>query len=632
MTKIQQFPDDHHFWLVKWIDGFRLPHKATRSASVSIFLQKLPYTTKSEIQAIRKDEAQTILGHSSIYKHPAPAVTKVRAHASILTLLTVGDVYFQQERVGHLPTSSAKLSIGDLDRDLTTVQLKDQLKQPPGWSTDMPYSILNPFEYFGVKHQFNSYCALFEHNKIQFIIPHTTIFRCFYGPTHDLVKTFLHGPWPLQQQKVIYLGETESGLKTQVSPEGYWDLVLTERVKFDYAFHLAPLYFDPYGRECAESIYAHALKSRNGRVEEPWFCRALIPYRSTNKPLTIKLTGFFLKRRSGPYRDSSPRKFLATRILSCDLPDYIPRIRIERTNSGERSKDGNITVVDLPPPFYSARRTKPANSETTIDSDYDSSLDYDGTDIPSDSFYWTNKPELEKLEKQSSKLYSGARPPTPDITSLDRTSLGEANFQKTSLPQSNPETVIREPNKRFSYLISALNTLIQSKDIRSYHIYPPTSTLQTEKRAGLTCWNILDQHDLLMGQKPRSGWRVLESKPSPNANYKVPIQRCVLILQIVLRDEIGYWFEIESRETEAGFYSPFLLTSLKDPNELINDVLDLIGGNMGRNLRQHLVELTEIHDISAVHCYKHHYENKRTGKLSLRSLKNFFQKAAPDIT
>jgi len=110
------------------------------------------------------------------------------------------------------------------------------------------------------------------------------------------------------------------------------------------------------------------------------------------------------------------------------------------------------------------------------------------------------------------------------------------------------------------------------------------------------------------------------------------VYTALTIIQIDLRDEKGYWFEIESRETEAGFYSPFLLTSLEDPNEIINDVLDLIGANMGRNLRQHLVELTEIHDIPAAHCYKHHYENKRTGELSLQSLKNFFQKATPDIT
>ncbi|WP_017171941.1 hypothetical protein [Xanthomonas phaseoli] len=52
MPIIEEFPKDDAYRLVKWVDKFTLPHLTTRSTSVTVRLQRLPFQRHSDLRKV----------------------------------------------------------------------------------------------------------------------------------------------------------------------------------------------------------------------------------------------------------------------------------------------------------------------------------------------------------------------------------------------------------------------------------------------------------------------------------------------------------------------------------------------------------------------------------------------------
>lgn len=71
---IDEFPNDGALWFIKWIDEFRLPHGLTRSASVKVILQRLPFSNPREVSKVGFNDLEKILGKRKIDDEPVIAV------------------------------------------------------------------------------------------------------------------------------------------------------------------------------------------------------------------------------------------------------------------------------------------------------------------------------------------------------------------------------------------------------------------------------------------------------------------------------------------------------------------------------------------------------------------------------
>jgi hypothetical protein len=366
----ENFPDDGGCWLVKWIDEFRLAHARTRSTSVAAILQRLRYTSSEEIAWLHAANCPEILGRQSDGEWPRFCI--VRVLVGSLPNLTLGAIFQNKVKIGELPWLLQQLTSHPGELDETEVEVGTEVTPPPGWSARYPYRTLNAFEYAGLTDHNHGTLgpARFTKSRLMvfvrrhgrrediYVIPRTAIFKAFYAPTTEIAKAFCGGPWATSLESVYCLSDLKSGLKTE-DTGAQWNVILQPRIPHHFAWLLAVLLFDPFGRACAESIYARGLQDRQSSAMEPWYASARIPYRAVDEPLRIAVKCLPLRRRSVANQEgeiSETRKFLVAEICGSTWPSHYPLVGWEKANSGETSPDSK--PVDLPPPYYGHPRRK----------------------------------------------------------------------------------------------------------------------------------------------------------------------------------------------------------------------------------------------------------------------------------
>src|SRR5450830_1932161 len=152
---IESFPQDGGYWLIKWIDEFRLAHARTRSTSVVVMLQLLPHRSGAEVAKIKPADCAALLGKKSGGEWPKFAFAKVLVGA--LPLLTVGAVFKDRVKVGELPWLLRRISFLPGDLDDNEVEAGQLVDPPPDWPKEYPCKMLNPSEYVGlIDHKKNS--------------------------------------------------------------------------------------------------------------------------------------------------------------------------------------------------------------------------------------------------------------------------------------------------------------------------------------------------------------------------------------------------------------------------------------------------------------------------------------------
>lgn len=626
--KIHEFPEDGAFWFIKWIDEFKIPHLGTRSSSVSVILQKLPFTKISDLRELSSEDLLQILGQrtnkdeSIVVLRPNPVVMP-----GTLPLLYIGAIYQNKVKVGELPTRRVRLDLLNGGQEGQEIALGDVLSPPPRWMEKIPqekrapYYLLNKYEYSMVSVKMKpSRCLVINRRNNIYVIPRTTIFKTFYACHTELAKAFCNGPWPERLHDVICLSDLESGLKTEKESSGRWNVILQTLVPDRFAELLALFYFDPFAKKCAESIYSRSLQDRSGRIQTPWYASAQIPFMPTQKKLSLDARGFYL--RSWKYKDEvgeeiELKKFLVTEIVGSTWPDYIPEIGYERLNSGQ--KGSTQTRVDGRKPFPKTPEGEPSDSETEVDGEHDADANSPTRHMNATEFGWLNQPKKRKLKKNSSKQYTEASGPPPPSKSDGKVSTGEHTHQQDTSGKGEAEIIIREPEKRFDHIVDVLESLSKKNFITSLQIVPCPVPGKQIRRGSHDCWSFIDDESRKYKHRPRKGWRLAEYDAENFRNCKY---RSALVMKFEIESEPHYWIEIECRGKEGGYRSPLLSNVNGNAPQIITAALEIIAEEKGINMKPPLNHILGDQGVIA-DCYKHIYESKGSSKLDIDSVKRF---------
>jgi hypothetical protein len=631
MPIIEEFPLDDAYRVIKWVDKFTLPHLTTRSTSVTVRLQRLPLRNHSELNRLTSESAVALLPLDR--SDPGQdQYTSVALHAGLLPHLAVGRVYQGQRLVGELPTQRVAITLPDAEQSCREVRIGDELEAPASWNSNYPYKLILSGEFGGIQSEFSaSRCLVFTDERgVEYIIPRIVIFQRFYAIQRELANAFTSGPWATTKTKIVYEGQLKSGLKTKIDPiTGAWHVILQTHVDNDFARLAALLYFDDYARSCAESIYAGMLTDRHGSVHSPWFANAKLPFRAEVKPLRIEAKGFMLPPRLGRTGSDGKRvihrrAFLVTSIFGSSWPSYVPPIKAGRLNSGDKGREQLPAEGDRP--YGTHPRGRPAGDDLVTTSGVDA-LATEGDAITlEDTFSWLDGEDPEKLTKDTSQLYSegGARPPENPLPT--KVSGGERTHQGGNATPAHHKVLVRDPVNRFRYLLDAFGYLQSIGDVRQHYVYQPIVPSQIAQCGGLICWNFLDAASRRTGRWPSVGWRMLERAHGVGSDRTIGKPRSVLIVRVEFGERVGYWFEIETRPSEGGVLSPFIVDLKTDEQEAIQHIVESIARADGRNLRHVMAVAVQEIGSGVTHCYKHHYKAGHNSELDPNSLRRFLTK------
>ncbi|KTF41619.1 hypothetical protein [Xanthomonas translucens] len=630
MPIIEEFPKDDAYRLVKWVDKFTLPHLTTRSTSVTVRLQRLPFQRHSDLNRLTRESAAALLPMDRTDAGQAQ-YTSVAVHAGLLPHLAIGRVYQGQRLVGELPTRQATLTLADAELSCHEIKIGEELPAPAGWT--YPYKQLLSREFGGIQTEFGaSRCLVFvDASGIEYVIPRALIFQRFYAIQRELANAFTSGPWAQTRRRIVYEGQLKSGLETRIDPAtGAWHVILQTHVDNDFARLAALLYFDDYAAARAESIYTGMLSDRRANVHAPWFASAQIPFRAEAKPLRLQVKGFMLPPRLGRREGGGKpvvhkQSFLVTSILGSSWPSYTPPIKAGRLNSGDKGKEQLPAQGDRP--YANHLRARPAGSELVTTSATDASAAQGDAVTLEDTFSWLDGEEPEKLTKDRSQLYSDSdlcpAPPPPDAASG-----GERTHQGDNAAPAHHKVLVRDPVNRFRYLLDAFELLHSAGDLQRYTVFQPAISSQLAQCGGLSCWNFLDDMARRTGRWPSAGWRMLERARGVGTERTPGKPRCVLVVRIEVGTQLGYWFEIETRTTEGGVLSPLVASTGTDEQVAVSHLVESIARAEGRNLRQAMTAAAYEIGSDAAHCYKHHYKGDHNSEIDPNSLRRFLMKWA----
>lgn len=147
---------------------------------------------------------------------------------------------------------------------------------------------------------------------------------------------------------------------------------------------------------------------------------------------------------------------------------------------------------------------------------------------------------------------------------------------------------------------------------------------------GLFCWNFLDEVSRKTGRWPSSGWRMLERARDNGTERSLGKPRCAFVVRVERGSRVGYWFEIEARESEGGVLSPFVVALETDEQVTVQHLVESIARAEGRNLRNVMDKAARELKSGIAHCYKHHYKGDHNSALDPNSLRRFLAKFPSD--
>ena len=457
-----------------------------------------------------------------------------------------------------------------------------------------------------------------------YIIPRMAIFKAFYAPHTELAKAFCNGPWHDRLEDVICLNDFQSGLRTERTSSGQWNVILQTLVPDSYAPLVALLYFDEHARACAESIYSRSLQDRSGQQHRPWYASAQIPFRPGALQLDVR--GFQLRGWKYKDEDGSPtenRKFLVTEIVGSSWPDYIPDIGYERANSGRPS--AKPTVAQGPKPYANSGNQKPSGPDTEVDGEHDAQMDSAGTHMSSTEFHWINKPKKAKIPKLSSQQYEDDGKPSRPGESGDDVSTGEHTHQQDGRPKGIAEVLVRAPEMRFQNILEVFDKLKSAGFLSSATVVACSIPGKLIRRGDLECWSFVDDMSRLYGFRPRRGWRLVEYDSN---NARRCVYRSALVVQLTMASSTLYWIEIECRKkNEGGFRSPVLSNVTDDAADIINAAMEVIVEKVGVSTQSALNDALRGVGVRA-DCYKHVHESTDSPKFDVSSVKRFLSSLA----
>lgn len=607
MPTIADFPDDDHLWMVKWIDEFSPYHYESRSPSVAVRLQRLPFSDPKALSRLNPKAVAELLGGLQ----SNPSFTDCRVHVGTLPLIAIGRVYQRQQLVGELPAKRHSLSLPRSEESCSSVRVHEGLAKPPGWGDKYPYRTLSRREFNGIDAPFDrSRCLVFfdPGSGITYVIPRIVIFQRFYAIHTEIAGAFAPGPWHTTKSDVVYEKPLKSGLLTQVDPvTGDWHVILQTHVPDDYHLLVALLYFDKFASHCAEQIYTEALKDKqNNNV---WYASARLPFRPDDRPLKLLARGFMLNERWGPNLAGKTHRvrqtFLVTSIPGVAWPKYVPPVWFERFNSGVQGETIHENTDDPPP--YGPRGETHGGPRISITSQTDSSSEHQAYIADDDTVHWIDPPPERKLVKEHSDRYAGTPAPHGEESeaTLDASS-GMRTSQEGNPSQIRSGQTDRPPVERYRLLINALDHLVEIGNLTAWRVIQPVERFQTELRDGFRCWNFFTHEEGNSLQWPRSGWRLIARGP----RWKAGLARSALAISIEHEGKSGIWIEIEARKSESGMASPFLFGPNLIEHDAVDEMIQVIASCEGTSIRKTVEQKFAERNHLQVAWYTHIYDSE----------------------
>lgn len=606
-----EFPEGGDFWFVKWVDGYAQAHAGSRSPSAQVLLQWLAPDGKRPPD-VRSNDLGRLL---RISKGEKEVFSVARIHTGSLPAVRVGQIYRQKTFVSSFPISFQSVTLPKADDSGVTVTCGEMLPAPKGWKGS--FRVLNPSQFY-LPSSFNaSRCLLIagENGKPDIVIPRTVVEQTFYYPHTEFANTHALGPWSRFKDQLIFFGDMQSGLRTQLGDAGEWEIVLETKVPDSFAPLLALLHFDPFAQTCAEEIYARAVEARSGQAHGSWYACGRIPFSPEVAPLNIRFCGF--KLADVPFKPNPT--YLVTGITGCDWPSALPPVAFNRRNSGEASP--NPTPGRGQRPFSRSRSSKPAASGMGVTSGVDSSSADPAAKTYTASFSWIAKPRVRKLEKNSHQQYEKGNVREGDASG-EVGSSGLPSSRNDAARKALFESLILSGTRQFELLIASLDAAKHMGALDSYDFEHPYEDTQGTDRAGLRCWNFFDEQERASGKLPRRGWQLLNSKKDRGLlSESVPRAALVAVLQVGERR--GLWIEIERRAGESGMCSPLLVNIESiDKQALVQGALVAIRAARGSGLKRAMTDLAASYPPVAGYGFQHAYEREhQDGQLAVSAIK-----------
>ena len=625
MLTIEEFPEDGHFWLVKWIDGFRHPHGATRTASVTVLLQQLPFANFSQLSRLSRADVPKLVGMGS-GNEPPPTFESRRVHVGLIPALRIGQVFHNRTFVGELPVTPKSIDLPEVEGSCWQAKIGDLLHPPYGWDPARPYKLLHAKEYSGIQSPWSeSQCLVYTDTRstTDIIIPRSVIFASIYACDSQFALAMTEGPWSRTRARIVFEGDLESGLKTQARQNPLqWDVVIQSRVNSDL-IHLAALfYFDDFARRCAESIYTRALQERNYTLTKEWHASAQIPFQPCGSSLHLGLRGYPLapRVRFNSMKETKVLKnsFLATEICEISWPPYIPPIGGERFNSNNRGAIHSDLEEDRP--YRRGLHPVPMTPDVLV------TAGTDGSEAKQTYVGYTRAisligaPAVVELKKDSSKSFSTDQLLGTEASTM-LASAGTSTHESGNPSQLQLMALKRDHVNRFAHLLEALGALKSSGIIEQYFVVSPADVSRRAQRGTLDCWNLLDEIARHRNRWPRSGWEMLK-----RATMHAPgVPRAAFATRISYAEKIAYLLELECRPSEDGYCMSFVGGRRSDDQDIISRMVDTNLMTKGRNLDSALRDLAAEIGMKNGKSYRHEFAGNEDTRISLKSLETFLR-------
>lgn len=609
-SQFDGFPIDGQFWFIKWIDEFALPNMDTKSPSVRVILQKLPISTASQISRITKEEVKRYLGQRS-GGDPEPIIlpSDPRVLVGNLPAMRIGAIYKDHVHVGDLPTSSTLIEMPGGEALGEEVSLSKALPPPHNW-TRGEYRLLNKFEYSVVPWKMkHSKCFVYNFRGVTYIIPRMTIFKAFYARHTLMANAFCSGSWNKTKTMLMTENDLKSGLRSEITPDGKWNIVLHTLLNDPFACWVALFNFDEYATACANQIYSKGLQELAAPGTKPhWYASAQIPFKETEELLRMEVRGFNLREWSY-YQNGehvSHKKFLVTEISRFAWPEWIPVIGYGRMNSGDTAEEQVHT--DLPAP-YRKKRTVLRNDEQRpheLESGIDPAEATTPVYFSASEWGWLKEPKIEKMVKKMSQTYR-QQERLAETRQAGKISTGIPDNRKDAVDRGIAEVINREAEKRFDHLLAALEELRKANKIDSATVLAGTAANRHGRRGNLNVWQFFFMPGTPEQAKlPARSWRYVHQDQDA-AGRRHRIFRTALVIAIVVEQQPHYWIEIECRKSEAGYRSILLGgVPASDVDSYIIGTMETVADQKGRNMEDRLYKAAQIGGIQ-VGFYRHQY-------------------------
>nr|WP_298522542.1 hypothetical protein [uncultured Halomonas sp.] len=560
VARIDAFPMDDRYWIVRWIDDYEVVYGRTATPSVGVRMYpSLTKPTRHDFLSPNLEEER-----------------ECRVHTGLIPLLTLGSIYKNGLLVGRVVAETRTITLREAEASYQILKAADELPGRPEWYNKMyPYRVIKQKEYRLSKNALTSKCIVIENDEGVFILPCHEAFRAFMVPSTHFALALTSGPWETAKKEII--NEEYSGLIN----ENEWLITLRMRVKDAHRLWAANMCFTEEGNLQAKKVHSNALQQ--GKY---WKIDVGIPFQPQ---------GFSFEARTIMLQEN-PRKYLCIEVTRSTWP--YPDVVIHYRRDNRNKADGEIFEKQALRPFTTVGRlpSEQSGDEFDITSEEDSASGVELANFDAPGLDWANPPISEKVEGEPSFKYMLDKAIKKDIDGLSKGSAGhpfhgETQSQPTTFDQSH-----QRMSERLLYFKEMLQFLEKKEMIYNLSLVAPEK--QKLLRDDVVIWPLPGKLETPDGKKHnREKWALIDENS----------KRGVLVYSFIYLEQYVYSFELECRSGELGYCVLLLCIDSHKPLMIVENMINLCSLVRGR-WRRCKYRLDSVPEITNYDFWTHYYK------------------------